>query len=501
MSHELRTPMNGILGMAQLLLPEDVSTTVRQDYARTILNSGQTLLTLLNDILDLSKVEAGKLNLEKLVFAPDQLLHETQALFAEPAHSKGLQLDTHWQSPAAHYIGDPHRLRQMLSNLIGNALKFTSQGEVRVTAREVERSGQAALLEFSVSDTGIGIPEDKRALLFQPFSQTDSSTTRQFGGTGLGLSIVRALAELMDGDVGIESTPGQGSRFWFRVRTTVASADEKRQQERTTPSETNTSAQQTALSGHILVVEDNPTNQKVIRAMLDTLNLRCTMADDGQQAVDAIAGGGVFDLILMDVQMPVLDGYGATERIRKRETELGESRRTIVALTADAFAEDRDHCRRVGMDDFLPKPINIKTLTAMLQHWLANKRVENASPAIPSASVSQDLGPIFDEKTLLESLGGDADLARSIVASAMNDFPTYFGQLEQAVNASDWVTAERATHTMKSLAAQVGGLPLAEAMREADVHLKAGGHIDVAAVMELRAMLVELEGALQQWNT
>jgi signal transduction histidine kinase len=193
MSHEIRTPMNGILGMAQLLLMPELKDSDRRDYARTILNSGLTLLTLLNDILDLSKVEAGKFKLEAIALEPRQILHETQALFAEAASRKGLAIEADWVGPAQRYVSDPHRLRQMLSNLVGNAIKFTQKGHVRIEGRELERDGQTAVLEFSVSDTGMGVPKEKQSALFQAFMQADSSTTRQFGGSGLGLSIVRSL--------------------------------------------------------------------------------------------------------------------------------------------------------------------------------------------------------------------------------------------------------------------------------------------------------------------
>jgi PAS domain S-box-containing protein len=461
MSHELRTPMNGILGMAQLLLMPTLDDKEREVYARIILKSGQSLLTLLNDILDLSKVEAGKLDLEAVVFAPHQLLRETISLFAETAHGKDLRLVAEWQGMTGHYLGDPHRLRQMLSNLIGNAIKFTTQGEVRVTAREMERNGQSALLEFAVSDTGIGIPEDKQRLLFKPFSQADSSTTRQYGGTGLGLSIVHSLARLMGGDVGVDSTPGQGAHFWFRIRATAMTEDEQWCQVRDLSGTADSRPASGRLTGHVLVVEDNPTNQKVIHAMLDTLHLRCSIADDGQQALDAIAGDGPFDLILMDVQMPVLDGYAATAQIRQMEAERGEPRRTIVALTADAFAEDREHCLRAGMDDFLAKPIDIDQLTAILQHWLAPQREADIAPTAPPATVSTAHRPVFDEQALLASLGGNAGLARVIIDSAMDDLPRYFDQLEQSIATGDTLIAKRVVHTMKSLAAQIGGKALA----------------------------------------
>jgi len=222
MSHEIRTPLNGILGMAQLLQSPEVSDVERKDYAQTIFDSGQTLLTLLSDILDLSKLEAGKLELAEVAFEPRQFMRAIHDQFVETVEKKGLQLESVAENLLANrYQSDPQRLRQMLANLLSNAIKFTEKGHIRVEAREVERSGEAAVLEFSVTDTGIGIPEEQRSLLFQPFSQVDSSVTRRYGGTGLGLSVVRALAQLMGGAVGVESTPDQGSRFWFRIHATV----------------------------------------------------------------------------------------------------------------------------------------------------------------------------------------------------------------------------------------------------------------------------------------
>jgi signal transduction histidine kinase/ActR/RegA family two-component response regulator len=377
MSHELRTPMNGILGMAQLLLMEGGDEQVRQDYARTILNSGQTLLTLLNDILDLSKVEAGKLELEKAVYQPAQVLHEMQALFHEAARAKHLQLEGRWSGPEhQRYIGDAHRLRQMLSNLINNAIKFTTAGTVRIEASETDRDDTMALLEFAVIDTGMGIPEDKQDLLFKPFSQTDSSTTRQFGGTGLGLSIVRSLARLMGGDVGVDSEAGKGSRFWFRVRANLVSATEDTRQNHRDLQRATTSAT-AQFKGTVLVVEDNPTNRKVISSLLGKLGLEVNLAEDGQQALDAITQAAALpDIVLMDVQMPVMDGYTATTRIRHWEHENTRSHLTIIALTADAYEEDRQRCLTVGMDDFLAKPINVEALRMVLGRWLPSEQFD-----------------------------------------------------------------------------------------------------------------------------
>ena len=372
MSHEIRTPMNGILGMAQLLLTPTLPEAERQDYARTILTSGQTLLALLNDILDLSKIEAGKLQLEYTVFEPEQLLREAQALFSGSARNKDLRLDHAWQGPPRQrYRADVPHLRQMLFNLVGNAIKFTAQGQIRIEGRLVGGDGSTAMIEFAVSDTGIGIPADKQGLLFKPFSQADSSSTREFAGTGLGLSLVSNLAALMGGKVGVDSEPGRGSRFWFSFAADIVPAGhESRRNER--PSATPVLAGQGAalLSGHVLVVEDNRTNSKVVELLLKKLGVSCSLATDGRQALEMATGGEKFDAIVMDIHLPGMDGYAATGKIRQWESDGAQPRRPIIALTANAFDEDRQRCMEAGMEDFLAKPVQFEELKSVLGKWL-----------------------------------------------------------------------------------------------------------------------------------
>ncbi len=385
MSHELRTPLNGVLGMAQMLLKPNLKNSERNEYVRTILSSGQTLLSLLNDILDLSKVEAGKMDIESVAMEPWQIIRETQLLFAEAAQKKLLLLETGWFGATdQRYLGDPYRLRQMLSNLVGNAIKFTRQGHVRVEGREVERDDRNVILEFSVIDTGIGIPEEKQPQLFKPFSQSDSSITREFGGTGLGLSIVKRLAHLMGGDIGLESTPGRGSRFWFRVRSRlVAQRVERRRTERINIQEINASLVPVKFFGRILVVEDNLANRAVITTQLGEFGLTVISAIDGQQALDILIQEGTIDLILMDLQMPVMDGFTATQRWREWETKNELSRLPIIALTADAFEENRQLCMAAGMDGFLTKPVVFETLKDMLSKWLVSEAVVSNGQATP----------------------------------------------------------------------------------------------------------------------
>jgi signal transduction histidine kinase/ActR/RegA family two-component response regulator len=368
MSHEIRTPMNGILGMAQLILMDEKLDGDIKEHVRIINDSGQTLLTLLNDILDLSKVEAGKLQLSYAPFSPQQLIDETASLFAQSAHEKGLELIVEWKGePDCVYEADAIRLRQMISNFIGNAIKFTQYGFVRIEAQVIEESAQTALLEFSVIDSGIGIPLELQPKLFHPFSQADSSTTRLYGGTGLGLSIIRSLAAHMNGSVGLESEPGKGSRFWFRAQAKII-------KEKAVPHsisdkiEDGLPQQTDFLAGAILVVEDNPSNRQVAEAVLWKLGLQPVCVENGKEAVDIIRNGLNPSLILMDMQMPVMDGIMATKHIRLWEAETCRNRIPIVALTANAFEEDNQLCREAGMDDFLIKPINIEELRKIIHN-------------------------------------------------------------------------------------------------------------------------------------
>ena len=466
MSHEIRTPLNGILGMAQLLLMPDSSNEERADYSRTILSSGRTLLALLNDILDLSKVESGKLDLEQAVFDPGQVIHEIVALFAEAARQKGLAVAGVWTGPDQRYRADPTRVRQMLSNLVSNAIKFTEQGDVRIEASELNRDKDDAVLMFGVADTGIGIPREKQVLLFQPFSQTDASTTRRYGGTGLGLAIVRSLAKLMGGDAGVESEAGHGARFWFSIHATAIPPDEEsRREAREAMVSSRATSRPEEFSGRVLVVEDNATNRKVVEALLKKHGLHSNSVENGQEAVDAIQGGMILDLVLMDCHMPVMDGYEATRRIRRWEGESGRSPVTIVALTAGAFDKDRDQCIEAGMDDFLTKPIAATELSAMLRRWLPVSDKRTASKPDAGTPLPEDHLPVF----------------------------------EQGAAAGNWSDAERATHTLKGLTAQIGGIRRSRRLKEVDDRLISGAKIDGGTVTDLRAEYKTLSDALRKW--
>jgi signal transduction histidine kinase/CheY-like chemotaxis protein len=365
MSHEIRTPMNGVMGMAELLLDEPLGDQQR-DYAETIRDSARALLTVINDILDFSKIEAGKLELETTRIAVRVLLEDVARLIAVEAHAKNVDVSAFTDPAVPEFVlGDAGRLRQVLINLSGNAVKFTQEGEVALSVSVVSRDADSTTLRFEVRDTGLGIPEDRIHMLFKPFSQVDASTTRRFGGTGLGLSIVKRLAEMMGGEAGVLSTPGAGSTFWFVARLAIADHGHTRTQPIVTQERV------AALRGRerrrILLAEDNVVNEMVARRTLQKLGYHVDAVRNGRDAVTAWQTGR-YDLILMDCQMPELDGYEATREIRAAER--GGQHTPIVALTAHAMKDDDLKCKAAGMDDHLTKPLDRDRLRLRLEHHL-----------------------------------------------------------------------------------------------------------------------------------
>ncbi len=365
MSHEIRTPMNGVLGMLQLLQDAPLNLEQREQID-TAHQSAMYLLAIVDDILDLSKVEAGKLELEAVPFDPARTISNAVDLLAERARAKGLELGLVLGEDKPPLVrGDPGRLRQILTNLIGNAVKFTEQGSVNVTATWGGSGEDVRTLDVAVRDTGIGISREVQQRLFSPFTQADVSTTRRFGGTGLGLAICKRLVELMGGSISVRSEPGQGAEFRFSIPWQVV-----REKAGTEPSGVPLVENPIQPGRRILLVEDSLPNQKVAEAMLKRAGLNVFIAGNGRLALDLLESEEV-DLVLMDLRMPVMDGLEATRRLRRRERELGLDPIPVMALTANAMSEDRQVCLEAGMDDFISKPIDRKTLMDLLGRWLS----------------------------------------------------------------------------------------------------------------------------------
>jgi two-component system, sensor histidine kinase and response regulator len=638
MSHEIRTPMNGVLGLLELLQTDTLNDKQR-NFVEMAIGSGQSLLSIINDILDFSKIEAGRMELSSTNFDLRDLVEEVTGFFAEQAHRKGLELacQIDLEVPPA-LKGDSHRLRQILVNLLGNAIKFTEKGEVVARVSMVNDGESSTLLRFEVSDTGIGVSPEAQAKIFDAFSQEDGSTTRRFGGTGLGLAIARQLAGLMGGELGVKSTPGKGSTFWFTsqlerqqeppltsipalnlkgVRILAVDDNETnrtilynqlsswgavcdtaengsqameifaRSSEQGEPYEIaildmmmpgmdgaelaktirkdrrigdirlviltssgewmgneereslgigaylmkpvrqsqlydvltslgarasdpkpdrqveRTPSQNTvSLSAHILLVEDNPVNQAVGKAMLETFGCKVDVVGNGREAVSALSGA-TYDLVFMDCQMPEMDGYEATGVIRKLEATASNGHKphtTIVALTAHAMDGDREKCLAAGMDDYLTKPLGIKDIQAVLVRWLGGvAEAGKEDPKPQEKPESAETRESIDVAALDKIAALSPTVLGKVVDLYLGSSPKLLDSMRIAAGSRDAESMRTAAHTMKSASANLGAFVLADLCREVEMKGR-NGAIDgiLAFVAELEEEYCRVKIALEK---
>lgn len=500
MSHEIRTPMAAIIGYADLLLDPSQSESDRLNSVNAIRASSDHLLAIINDILDLSKIEAGEMQLERITCCPCQLVSEVASTMRVRASEKRLAFEVISEGAIPSAIQtDPTRLRQILINLVGNAIKFTERGHVCLLMKlQSDGTGGKPMLQFRVVDSGIGMTPQQMTRLFKPFSQADSSTTRKYGGTGLGLTISRQFARMLGGDVTVESEPGRGTAFTLTVDTgPLAGVRMLRDcSEAVAPLETKPPVDTPViLSGRVLLAEDGLHNQHVLSIYLRHVGLDLTIADNGRIAFEMVmqaeSAGKPFDLILMDMQMPELDGYGATSKLRSK----GYSA-PIIALTAHAMAGDRQKCIQAGCTDYLTKPVSKdKLLKVVASHLAARTPDRKPSGAAPEISVTLPQPQVTPIPPVLRSTGVEPAL-QTLMQRFMAELPRYVGEIVRLMSEQDFDSLRRALHGLRGIGGLYGFMPITQLAGRAEdsILLKADADEILVQVRDLVELVRRVEG-------